>query len=142
MGKLHVKAESGKISKQSTTFHLFLWDSGGCRKWHLIETIFHEVSKVFLDLNVYPAKPRIILLAQAGISNEIHSGFYIPRQGKLFPLNGENKAGLRNKYSEEELVVIDEVWMVSSKLSYQVHKRLNQILSPGLGIPFGRKSVF
>ena len=42
--KLHVRA----TKKQSTPFHLFLSGSGGCGKSHLIQAIFHAVSKVFL----------------------------------------------------------------------------------------------
>ena len=32
--------------------------------------------------------------------------------------------------------------MVSSKLFYQIHKRLNETFSPGQDVPFGGKSVF
>ena len=46
--KLHVKIKSGTTNKQSTPFHLFLLGSGGCGESHLIQTIFHAVSKVFL----------------------------------------------------------------------------------------------
>ena len=31
--------------------------------------------------------------------------------------------------------------MVSSKLFYQIHKRLKEIFSPGQDVPFGGKSV-
>ena len=31
-------------------------------------------------------------------------------QGKLLPLNDTNKAELRNKYSEVEVVIIDEIF--------------------------------
>ena len=60
---------------------------------------------------------------------------------KLLPLNDKNKVELRNKYSEEELLIIDEISTVSSKLFYQVHKRMNEIFCPGQDFPFGGKSV-
>ena len=71
----------------------------------------------------------------------VHSGLHITCRGKLLLLNDANKAVLRNKYSEVELVIIDEILMVSSKLFYQIHKSLNEIFSPGQDVPLGRKSV-
>ena len=145
--KLHVKAKSGTTKKQSIPFHLLLLGSGGCGKSHLIQTIFHAVSKVFLYRSGDPSKPRVLLLAPTGVAainingNTIHSGLHIPCRGKLLPLNDASKAELRNKYSEVELVIIDEISMVSSKLFYQVHKRMNEIFCPGQVFPFGGKSV-
>ena len=46
--KLHVKVKSGTTKNQSTPFHLYLWGRGGCGRLHLIQTIFHTVSKIFL----------------------------------------------------------------------------------------------
>ena len=68
------------------------------------------------------------LLEPAGVaaitinSNTVHSGLHIPCRGKLLPLNDANKAELRNTYSEFELVIIDEISMVSKRL-YLIHKR-------------------
>ena len=111
--------------------------SGGCGKSHLIKTVFHAVSKVFLYRRGNPAKPRVLLLAPTGVAGiningkTVHSGLHVPCRGKLLPLEETNKAELRYKYSEDELVIIDELSMVSSKLFYQIHKRLNEISSPG-----------
>ena len=88
-----------------------------------------------------------MLLAPTGVAainingNTIHSGLHIPCRGKLLPLNNANKAELRNKYSEVELLITDEISMVSGKLFYQIHKRLNETFSPGQGIVFGRRSI-
>ena len=60
---------------------------------------------------------------------------------KLLPLNDKNKVELRNKYSEEELLIIDEISTVSSKLFYQVHKRMNEIFCPGQDFLFEGKRV-
>ena len=84
-------------------------------KSHLIKTIFHEVSKVFLYRSAYPAKPRILLLTPTGVAtiningNTIHSRLHISCQSKLLPLNDANKVELRNKYSEVELAIVDEI---------------------------------
>ena len=141
--KFHVKVKSGKTKKQSTSFHLFLSGIGGCGKSHLIQTIFHAVSKVFLYRSGEPSKPRFLLLAPTGVAainingNAIHPDLHIPYRGKILPLNDASKAELRNKYSEVELVIIDEISMVSRKLFYQVHK----IFCSAQDFPFGRKSV-
>ena len=66
---------------------------------------------------------------------------HITCRGKLLPLNDANKAELRNKYSEVELIIIGKISMVSSKLFYQTHKCMNEIFCPGQDIPFGEKSV-
>ena len=122
--KLHIKVKPGTTKKRSTPFPLFLSGSGCCGKSHLIQTIFHAVSKVFLYRSGDPSKPRVLLLAPTGVAainingNTIHSRLHITCRGKLLPLNDANKAELRNKYSEVELVIIDEIPMVSSKLFY------------------------
>ena len=126
--KSHVKVKCATPSKQSTPFHLFLSGSGGCGKSHLIKTVFHAVNKVFLYQSGDPAKPEVLLLAPTGVTsinisgNTVQFGLHIPCRGKLLPLNDANKAELKNKYSEVELVIIDEISMVSTKLSYQIHK--------------------
>ena len=137
--------------KQSTLFHLFLSSSGrwarmgGCGKSHLIETVFHTVR--YFCMEVVTQLKFYLLLALTGVAainingNAVHSGLHIPCQGKLLPLNDAKIAELRNKYSEVELVIIDKISMVSSKLFYQTHKCLNEIFSPGQDIPFGRKSI-
>ena len=134
-------------SNHSKPFYLFFSDSGGFGKSHLIKTIYHAINKVFLYRSGDPGKPRALLLAPTGVAaininrNTIHSGLHIPCRGKILPLNNANKAEFRNKYSEMELLVTDEISMVSVKLFYQIHKYLNEIFSPGQDIPFGRKSI-
>ena len=145
--KSHVKVKCGTTSKQSTPFHLFLSGSGDCGKLHLIKNMFHAVNKVFLYRSSDLAKPRVLSLAPTCVAainingDTVHSSLHISCRGKLLPLNDTNKSELRNKYSEVELVIVDEVSMVSSKLFYQIHKRLNEIFSSGQDVPFGRKSV-
>ena len=134
------------ISNQKP-FYLFLLDSGGCGKSHLIKTTYNAINKVFLYRSGNPGKPIALLIAPTGVAaiiingNTIHSDLHIPCRGKLLPLNDANKAELRSKYSEVELVIIDEISMVSGKLFYQIHKLLNEIFSPGQDISFGGKSV-
>ena len=143
--RLQVKVKSGIISNQSESFHLFLPGCGGCGKSHLMKTIYHAMNNVLLYRNGDPGKPRILLLAPTGVAaitingNTIYLGLQIPCRGKILLLDDASKAELRNKYSEVELVIIDEISMVSGKLFYQIHMRLNEIFSPGQDIPFGVK---
>ena len=53
------------------------------------------------------------------------------------PLCDINRLELRNKYSEVKIVIIDEILIVSGKLLYQIHKRLNEIFSLLQDIQFG-----
>ena len=61
-------------------FHLFLLGDGDCGKSHLIKTIYHLVSKLFLYQSGSPVKPRVLVFALAGIAainingTTIHSG--------------------------------------------------------------------
>ena len=71
------------------------------------------------------AKPRVSLLDVAASNingNTINSSLHVLYRGKPLPLNDANKAELRNKYSEVDLVNLDKTSMVSSKLFYQTYK--------------------
>ena len=74
------------------------------------------------------AKPRILLLTptEAAAIN-IHSGLGINVGSKLYPLNYQQHAALRNKLLEVRLMIIDEIYMVSSVFFYQVNQPLNGI---------------
>ena len=44
-------------------------------------------------------------------------------------LSGKNHVELRDKYSEVQIVIIDEISMIYDKLLFQIKKRLNEIFS-------------
>ena len=87
-------------------------------------------------------KPRILLPAPTGVAainingTTIHSGLGINVGSKLYPLNDQQRAALRNKLSEVRLIIIDEISMVSSVLFYQVNQRLNEIFGYSGNEPF------
>ena len=78
-------------------------------------------------------KPRILLLSPTGVAAiningiAIHSGLGINAGSKLYPLNDQQGAALRNKLSEVRLIITDKISMVSSALFYQVNQRSNKI---------------
>ena len=67
-------------------------------------------------------KPRILLLAPNRVAainksgTTIHSGIGINFGRKLYPLNDQQHAALRNKLSKVRLIIIDEISMVLSVL--------------------------
>ena len=75
-----------------------------------------------------PEKPRILLLAPTGVAainiNEatFHLGLRINGGSNLYPLSDIQRAALRNKLSEDRLIIIDEISMVSSVLFFQVNQ--------------------
>ena len=71
----------------------------------------------------------------------MHSGLHLPCLGKLLQLNDSNEAKLKSNHSEVELVITDETSVFSIELLYQIHKRLNEVFTPGQDIPFGGKSI-
>ena len=103
-------------------FYLFSLESGGCGKSHLTQIIIYAASKVFLYRSGDPTKTRALLLAPKDVAainingNTLDLAFHILCQKKLLTLNDANIAELKNKYSEVELVIIDEISVVSSKL--------------------------
>jgi len=119
---------------------------GGVGKSHLLTTIYHSVTKVLMYRSGQPDKKRILVLALTGVAainvngTTIHSSLTIPTRGKLFPLNDKAKTSLRLSLSCIELIIIDEISMVSSGLFRNVDVRLREVLI-ACDKPFGGKSV-
>ena len=132
-------------NKNISQLNLFLTGGGGCGKSHLIKTIFQAVSKVLLYHGTNPEKPRVLLLAPTGVASiningtTLHSAFGLPCEGSFYPLNNKTLDSLRTKLSEVQLIIIDEISMVSKKVFYQVHQRMIEIFK--VQQPFAGKSL-
>ena len=106
-----------------------------------------SLNKVMMYKGGDPEKPRILLLAPTGVAAVHIDGTTIQLQmnveGKMFPLNDQQQAMLRNKLSQVKIIIIiiDEISMVSSMLLYQVNQRLNEILGYSDQLPFTGMSV-
>lgn len=109
--------------------------SGGCGKFHLIESVFHSVSKALLYRRRDTVKPRVFLIALTGVAaininrTTIHPALHIPCRPSFLPLNDKNKAELRKRYSEVGLVSIDKISILSNKLLYHIRKLVNEIFT-------------
>ena len=105
------------------------------------------MTKLFLYHSGNPDKFRVLLLAPNGVAainidgTTIHFGLNIPCHGKTFSLSDKNWALLRNKYSEVQLIIIDEISMVPRKLLFQVHQRLIEVFKSPSNISFAGKSA-
>ena len=128
-----VKNKSSNLELSIPPFHIFLTGGGGCGKSHLIKTIYQAVSKIFLYHGSCPDRPRVLLLAPTGVASinidgtTLHSAFGLPCDGPFYPLNNKVLDSLRRKFSEVQLIIIDEISMVSKKVFLQIHQRLVQI---------------
>ena len=124
----YIKSLSCKVIKKVTSFHIFI--TGGVRvgKSHLIKTIFLSLNEVFEYKGGDADKPRILLLAPTGVAatniNEttIHSGLGFNVGSKLYPLNDQQRAALRNKLSEVRLIIRDEIFMNSGVFFYLLNQ--------------------
>ena len=100
---------------------MFLSGSGGVRKSHFIKTVYQSISKLLQYHGGSPEKPRVIISAITGVAcintngTTMHSAFGLPCRGKLYPLDRNTLAFLRNKSSEVQLIIVDEISMVSKR---------------------------
>ena len=137
----YIKSLRCKVIKKVKSFHIFITGRAGVGKSHLIKTNFLSLNKV-LGYKGALDKPRILLFAPIGVAainingTTIHSGLGINVGSKLYPLNDQQRASLRNKLLEIRLVIIDEISMVSSVLFYQVNQQLNEIFGYSGNEPF------
>ena len=128
-----VKQKSSVKPNFVKPFNLFLSGSGGFGKSHLIKPIYQSVSKLLQYHGGSPDKPRPLIFAPTDVASinvngiTIHSALSIPCRGKFYPLDCNSITSLRNKFSEVQLIITDEISMVSKKLFYQIHQRLVEI---------------
>lgn len=71
----------------------------------------------------------------------IYSGLNIPWHRKIFLVSDKNWPLLGNKHSEIQLIVINKISMVLSKLLFQMDQRIIQLFESLSNYPFSGKSV-
>ena len=130
-------------------FHIFLTGGAGTGKSHVIRCIKHHAQKAFSPLKESADDVVVLVVAHTGtaafnISGEtICSAFKIsPKAPKDYrPLGEESLNTLRVRFQHLQLVIIDEISMVSSKQLAYVHGRLQQIKGTSGTSYFGNVSI-
>jgi ATP-dependent exoDNAse (exonuclease V) alpha subunit len=116
-------------------FTIFLTGGAGTGKSHLIKRIHYEFDKILTAQKENPDSPIVLLVAYTGTAayniggQTIHSALGINKSmGKS--LVEEQANTLRCKLQNLQLLIIDEVSMVSTPMLNLIHSRLQQIKQP------------
>ena len=130
-------------------FRIFLTGGAGTGKSHVIKCIRHHAEKAFAKLRETSDDTTVLVVAHTGtaafyISGEtICSAFRIsinaPRDYQ--PLREESLNTLRVRFHHLQLVIIDEISMVSAKQLSYIHGRLQQIKGTSNMSYFGNVSI-
>ncbi len=123
--------------QESTTkpFHIFLTGGAGTGKSHVIKCVKHHAQKTFASLTESPDDVTVLLVAHTGTAAYNISGETIcstlrisPKVPQDYrPLAESSLNTLRARFHHLQLIIIDEISMVSTtQLSY-IHGRLQQI---------------
>ena len=129
-------------------FHIFLTGGAGTGKSHVINCIKYYAQKVFSRITESAEDVTVLLLAHTGTAAFNISGETICSALKIgvnlkdyIPLAEDSLNTLRTRYQHLQLVIIDEISMVSvPQLSY-IHGRLQQIKGTSQTAYFGNVSI-
>jgi DNA replication protein DnaC/exonuclease III len=128
-------------------FYIFLTGGAGTGKSHTIKCIFNEVNSLLTRQSNNPDNPVVLLLAYTGTAayniegQTIHSALGI-NKGMSKYLSEDQANTLRCKLQDLQLLIIDEVSMVSKSLLNLIHLRLEQIKQPSSSsTSFGNISI-
>ena len=105
--------------------------------------MYNAVSKTLLVNCKETKKSRALLLRSTGISvvniggTTVHFALRIKLGAKLSGLSIKGKASIRNKLSEVNFFMINEISMVFSDLWTEIGFRLSDIFSTSIELPFG-----
>ena len=124
-----------KEQENAKPFHIFLTGGAGTGKSHTIKCIINEVDRIMSRKSENADMPVVIQVAYIGTAafnidgQTIHSAFNISKFSGDF-LSEDAANTLRSKLHDLQLLIIDEVSMVSTKLLNTIHCRLQQIKRP------------
>ncbi|XP_016118254.1 uncharacterized protein [Sinocyclocheilus grahami] len=137
------------IGKNPDPLHIFITGGAGTGKSHLIKAIQYEAIRLLSTVCRHPDNTCVLLTAPTGIAaynlhgTTIHHTFSIGKDVRLpyTPLGEAKLNCLRAKYSDLQILIIDEISMVDHNLLAYIHGRLRQIKQTGDFSPFGNVSV-
>ena len=129
-------------------FHIFLTGGAGTGKSHVINCIKYYAQKAFAPFTDSADDTTVLLLAHTGTAAFNISGQTICSALKIGtslkdyrPLAEESLNTLRTKYHHVQLVIIDEISMVSANQLSYIHGRLQQIKGTSASSYFGNVSI-
>ncbi|XP_074549060.1 uncharacterized protein LOC141807175 [Halichoeres trimaculatus] len=132
-------------------FHYFVSGGAGCGKSHVIKCIYEEATRILRELPRFRdiadmSQPAVLLTAFTGTAafnisgKTLHSVLKLPRSLEPpYQGLGNTLDEVRAALSSVEILIIDEISMVSKKLFAYVNWRFQQI--KGNRSPFGGISV-
>jgi len=126
---------------------LFVSGGAGTGKSHLISALFQMAVRTLQVVGDNPDDVRVTLTAPTGSAAHnisgvtLHSAFLLPlgQTKSYIRLSDEKRNGMRAKAGKLQLLIIDEISMVSCNILLQIHNRLCEI--KGVTDPFGGISV-
>ena len=129
--------------------YIFVTGGGGAGKSHLINTIYHTVTKTFRHAPINPECPSVLLMAPTGVAainingTTINSALGIPKDtGNNLPaLVDQKRTQLRISLSELKLIIIDEISMVGNTTLLHIDQRLKEIFGTPAGELFAGISI-
>ncbi|XP_044191554.1 uncharacterized protein LOC122969696 [Thunnus albacares] len=137
------------MGKNPEPMHVFVTGGAGTGKSHLIRAIQYEAGRLLSTLCHQPDDICVLLTASTGIAAyslnaaTIHHTLSIGTHSSLpyTPLGEDKLNSLRAKFSQLQILIIDEISMVDHNLLTYVHGRLRQLKHTGDFSPFGNVSV-
>lgn len=124
-----------KEYQDADPFYIFLTGGAGTGKSHTIKCIFNEIDRTLSRKSENADLPVVLLVAYTGTAafniggQTIHSAFNINKNMSQ-QLAEESANTLRARLQDLQLLIIDEVSMVSTRLLNIIHCRLQQIKKP------------
>ncbi|XP_058472555.1 uncharacterized protein LOC131445864 [Solea solea] len=134
--------------KNPPPLHVFITGGAGTGKSHLIKAIQYESMRLLSPLCSNPDNVSVLITAPTGIAAynlnaaTIHHTFSIGVDVRLpySPLGEEKINSLRAKFTDLQILIIDEISMVNANLLAYIHGRLRQMKQSG-NLPFGNICV-
>ncbi len=135
--------------KNPDAFQVFLTGGAGTGKSLLVKCVEYEATRILGSMMKNPDDVSVLITAPTGVAAfnvsgaTVHSGLSIPTEMRLpyQPLGEEKISTLRSKLGQLQILIIDEVSMVSQKLLCYIHGRLRQIKQCRNQTPFGNVSI-
>ena len=132
-------------------FYIFLTGSAGCGKSYTLNTIKYYLQKALSYGSRDASKERLLTMAPTGVAavnvagSTINSVFSLPPgyefSKHINKLSDSVRSYLQNRLSELQVIIIDEISMVSKYRLLHIHQRLCNIFECTEDIPFAGISI-